>query len=151
MKKIPIRLLVAFLLPLLLIGFASFKSNRGGDIFIIYLNGKQVHRQFVHIDKSVKTLHLDATDDDVIDVSYSHCGAVGTNRVLTLRNGQNAVVKELRFPDVSGTDSKMRFSRKSLGKNSAATLKLYYAATELPDGKLLSIIQWREKEAVVKR
>ena len=48
--------------------FFSF-SNKGGDMFAIFLNGKPVLQQFVYADKSTKTLSLGPLrDNDKIEV-----------------------------------------------------------------------------------
>lgn len=87
MKKFNRSLFALLALPVLCVAASSFDNPRGGDTLEIYLNGKQVHQQFVHADNSTKALHLSAfTDNDKIDVMYSHCGKAGTGRVLsTLR------------------------------------------------------------------
>lgn len=139
-------------LPALCFGLFSISAKKGGDVFEIYLNGKQVHRQFVHVDNSVKTLQLQAFgDNDRIEVLYSHCGQVGTNRVLTLRNGKNELVKKIKFPDVSNNPSMMGFSPRDIANNGNVKLNLYYASKELPDGKLLATIRWNEGKAIAKR
>ena len=90
----------------------SFSNKRGGDVFEIYLNGKQVHQQFVHIDKSVKTIYLASlSDNDKIDVYYSHCGYAGKARVITIRNEKNEVIKKMEFGDGEGKRSPMSFYR----------------------------------------
>src|SRR4051812_34005539 len=93
-------------LSVLSLSLFSFTTDRGGDVFEIYLNGKQVHRQFVHVDKSVKTLQFDAFNaNDKIEVFYSHCGRPGTKRVLTFRNEKNELIKELKYPDTENNRS----------------------------------------------
>ncbi|HUP12225.1 MAG TPA: hypothetical protein VM187_08445 [Niastella sp.] len=151
MKKYSFLSTLIVALPVLCLGILSFSNNRGGDVFAIYLNGKQVHRQFVHIDKSVKTLQLDASNDnDKIEVFYSHCGSIGKNRTLTLRNENNELIKELKFPDVNNNQSMMGFYRKDVAKARATRLNLYYSSKELPDGKLLATIRLNEQKVIAK-
>ncbi|RYZ50972.1 MAG: hypothetical protein EOO14_18585, partial [Chitinophagaceae bacterium] len=71
--------LIAFCLASVFwVASSSFSGKWGGDSFAIYLNGKQVHQQFVYADKSVKTLSLtSANKNDKIEVLYSHCGRGG--------------------------------------------------------------------------
>jgi len=136
-------------LLLLCIGFSSFSTHKGGDVFTIYLNGKQVCRQFVLVDKSIKTLQLDASNaNDKIEISYSHCGRVGTSRVLTFRNEQNEPVKELKFPDASKKQSFMGFYCKYVAKNENTKLNVYYSAKELPEGRLLTTLQWNDRKVI---
>ncbi|MDQ3842965.1 MAG: hypothetical protein M3342_02980, partial [Bacteroidota bacterium] len=58
---LPILLLA---LPVLCTVLCSFSGNSGGDVFEIYLNGKQVLQQFVYMDKSAKTLQLQTSGDN---------------------------------------------------------------------------------------
>ncbi|HEY1022400.1 MAG TPA: hypothetical protein VGE06_08795 [Flavisolibacter sp.] len=130
---------------------SSFSGKWGGDIFAIYLNGKQVLRQVVHTEPSVKTLSLvSGNEKDKIDVLYSHCGQAGKSRVITIRNEKNELVKKLSFGDGSDDQSLMGFHRKDLGNAKQTKVSLYYSSSELPAGKLLARIVWQETRAVVK-
>lgn len=130
---------------------SSFSGKLGGDMFAIYLNGKQVHQQFVHADQSVKTLSLvSGNEKDKIDILYSHCGQGGKSRIITIRNEKNGLVKKLSFGDGRDDKSLMGFHRKELGNSKQATLQLYYSSKELPEAKLLARIVWQEAKAVVK-
>lgn len=144
---------VAYCLVLALCaGFFSFSGNRGGDHFEIYLNGKKVHQQFVHINPAAKTLHLNArSGSDQIGVVYSHCGQPGTNRVITFRNEKNEVVKKLAFGNGNDHRSVMRFSRRDVATSGSAKLALSYSAKELPEGRLLATVAWDESIAIDKR
>jgi hypothetical protein len=126
---------------------SSFSTASGGDLFTIYLNGRQMHRQFIHIDQSVKTLQLQSfNDNDKIEVLYSHCGNTGKNRVLTLRNEKNELIKEIKFTNSYNKNTLMGFCRKDIGKVMNGELNLWYSSIELPGGKLLATIIWRERE-----
>jgi hypothetical protein len=123
--------------------FFSFTDKKGGDVFEIYLNGKQIHQQFVHADNSTKTLQLSAINaNDKIEVFYSHCGLTGKNRVLIVRNEKNELIKEFKFADVNSKRSLMSFYWKDVSKNKAAKLNLYYSSKELPESKLLASLIW---------
>lgn len=146
---LPILLLA---LPVLCTVLFSFSGNSGGDVFEIYLNGKQVLQQFVYMDKSAKTLQLQTSgDNDKIEVFYSHCGVMGKNRVLTLRNEKNELIKELKFRDVNNNRSLMGFYRRDVTNNMNTVLNLYYSSKELPAGKLLATIHWNEQKVIAKR
>ena len=130
----------------------SFAWRGGGDVFAIYYNGKQVHRQFVHIDQSVKALQLQASgENDKIEVLYSHCGQPGTNRTLALRNAQNELIKELKFGNGESDHSLMTFYPGKILKAKNLKINLYYTSTELPEGKLLATILWADQKAIAKR
>jgi hypothetical protein len=143
-------LLIPFLV-MLCIGLFSF-SPRGGDVFAIYFNGKQVLRQYVHIDQSVKALQLNVSStNDKVEVFYSHCGQMGKGRTLTLRNERKELIKELKFPDASDEKSLMGFYPANVSKARNGEINLYYASKELPEGKLLATINWNDQKLTAKR
>src|SRR5690349_10347092 len=114
-----------FLLSLSVIAFA-FTTKLGGDSFEIYLNGKRLHQQFVHLNNDVKTLQFaPMNSNDKIEVMYSHCGRVGTNRVIAVRNEKNELLKEWKFANENSKPALMAFLRKDIPK--ADRVKLYYS------------------------
>ena len=144
-------LLMSLAVLLLCTASFSFTGERGGDVFEIYLNGKQVHQQYVHVDKSVKTLQLvSINESDKIEVFYSHCGTMGKNRVLTIRNEKNELIKEIKFTDEKGKRSLMGFYRKDIPGNKNSKMNLYYSSKELPAAKLLATISWKENRSLAK-
>lgn len=129
----------------------SFSGKWGGDVFAVFLNGKQVHQQAVYADKSVKTLTLPAgRASDKIEMYYSHCGKPGHNRVITVRNEKNALIRKLHFGNGKDHHSLMGFTRKDLGAKDTEQMQLYYSSEELPHEMLLARIVWKEARAVVK-
>lgn len=133
------------------VAFSSFSSDRGGDHFAIYLNGKQVLQQFVHAGQSVRTLSLvTGSEKDRVEVLYSHCGRGGKGRTITIRNQKNELVKKLSFGDGNEQPSRMGFYRKEITGSKNASVNLYYSSRELPEGKLLARIVWQEARAVAR-
>lgn len=129
----------------------SFSGKWGGDVFAVFLNGKQVHQQAVYADKSVKTLTLPAgRASDRIEMYYSHCGKPGHNRVITVRNEKNGLIRKLTFGNGKDHHSLMGFTRKELGAKDTERLRLYYSSDELPQEKLLAILDWENNRAVTK-
>jgi hypothetical protein len=129
----------------------SFSTNRGGDVLQIFLNGRQVHQQFVQNDKTVKTLHLaNLNPNDRIAVFYSHCGYAGKNRMLVFKNEKNQVVKEMKFPDAASNQSLMQFQQNEVSKNSSGTTKLYYSSNEMPQARWIATLTWAETKASAK-
>lgn len=126
-------------------GIFSFSGKKGGDMFAIFLNGKQVHQQFVHADKSVKTLTFRSLQpSDKIEVLYSHCGHAGTNRVLAIRDAKNNLLKKFSFGDGETNMSRMGFYQKDVAAANEGKVSLFYSSTELPEGRLLATIVWNE-------
>ena len=122
----------------------SFSTNKGGEGFEISLNNKVVLQQYGSDLNTVKTLKLDqAADNDQLSIRYHHCGRVGKNRTITIKDGQDKVLKQWNFTDVSDAAASMSCKVKDIlglrnGKNNI--LKLYYSSSELPKGRLLTSI-----------
>lgn len=126
----------------------SFSSKRGGDSFEITLNGKRVLQQFVYASKGVQTIQLTPTsDNDKLDIYYSHCGQVGKNRYITIKNEKDEPIKIWKFQDATDNNAAMSLKLKdilSLRKNKTDKLNLVYSSTELPKGKTLATIAGEE-------
>jgi hypothetical protein len=122
----------------------SFSSTRGGDSFEIVLNGKRVLQQFVYASKGVQTIQLTATsDNDKLDIYYNHCGQVGKNRCITIKNEKDQPIKVWNFADAVDKNTAMSFKLKdilSLRKNKTDKLNLSYSSSELPAGRTLATI-----------
>ena len=123
----------------------SFSNKMGGDSFEVYINKKLVFQQYVTRGEAVKSLQVDQSNyNSAIEVYYSHCGQTGTSRTISIRDGQNKVLKEWRFQDTPGTRTSMACNVKdiiSLQKlSNDNTLNLYYSSHELPGGRLLAAI-----------
>jgi hypothetical protein len=122
----------------------SFSSNFGGEGFEISLNGKVVLKQYHKELDAVKTLQLSsAWPDDQLTIRYYHCGKVAKNRIITIKDGQNKVIKEWKFKDVETPMGEMSCKVQellSLKKGTNQVLKLYYSSSELPDGRQLATV-----------
>ena len=125
----------------------SFKPA-GGEGFEIYLNNKLVMQRFGNQINDVQELQLDRPGpDDKLVVKYHHCGKVGKNRIITIRNENNEVLKEWRYADAATPVSAMSCRMNeimSLEKIKASELKLYYSSSELPKGRQLASISFRK-------
>jgi hypothetical protein len=123
----------------------SFKPA-GGEGFEIYLNNKLVMQRFGNQINNVQELQLDRPGpDDKLIVKYHHCGKVGKNRIITIRNENNEVLKEWRYADAATPVSAMSCRMNdiiSLEKIKASKLKLFYTSSELPKGRLLATISF---------
>ena len=117
-------------------------STVGGDHFEIYLNKKLVVEQYVSQTSGVKSLVLKKSDaNSQLDVYYSHCGKIGNERTIVIKDGQKNVLKKLRFAD--GDDKFMSCKVKDIlnvQKNEDTRLYLYYSSKQLPEGRLLASI-----------
>ena len=122
----------------------SFSSKKGGDSFEIVLNGKRVLQQFVYASKGVQTVQLTQTsDNDKLDIFYNHCGQVGKNRYITIKNEKDQPIKVWKLADAVDKNGVMSFKLKdilSLRKNKTDKLNLFYSSSELPAGRTLATI-----------
>ena len=144
-KRVAIKLLVPIGLVVLL---SAFSGSMGTDSFTISLNGKTLLQQYVTRDETTKSLQLDQRDyNDQLIISYNHCGEVGTNRTIVLKDGQNKLLKEWHFADAAGTspvgpNAAMSCKVKDIfdlqKANGSDKINLYYSARQLPNGRLLA-------------
>jgi hypothetical protein len=137
-------IVIRSLLVLICAGLFSFSDKKGGDSFEIWLNGKKILQQFVHASNAVQTLQISpASDNDKLIIYYSHCGQVGKDRYITIKDENNRALKVWKFQDAIDKNAAMEFKLKdilSLRKNKAGKLGISYSSHELPEGKMLAII-----------
>jgi hypothetical protein len=138
-------------LGLALILFCAFTSP-GGDSYEVYIGKERILQYFVHGKKSVPVIKLnDKQSDQQMSVTYSHCGTIGKDRAITIRNEKTNVEKKWKFADM-GTVASLTGSGKAMNlsvadiiqlkkKNGNNKLTLYYASRELPEGKVLATIE----------
>ena len=132
------------MMPVLLgLTFFSFSSKPGGEDFEIFLNNKVVIQRFGSDVNSVNNLRLNpAAVNDKLTIKYHHCGRVGKNRIVTIKDGQNNVLKTFRYADAATPVAAMTLPVKDIPgiEKGNGTLKLYYSSTELPNGRMLATI-----------
>lgn len=140
MKRIIIKTMTLVAMTATLFSF----TNLGGEGFEIYLNNKVVLQHYGKPDNAPKNIRLNAyAANDQLTVKYHHCGKVGKNRVLTIKDKQNKILKEWRFADAAVPFAPMNCNVKDilrLGKGNNSEFKLYYTSSELPGGRLLTTI-----------
>ena len=137
----------ALVLLALFATLTSFSGNWGGDSYQVYVNGKLILEQYVHNQKGVKTIALQqANTNDQVSIVYSHCGASGKSRTISVRDANNKVLKQWTFDDAAtGTKTAMMSCKAveilNVKKTSGLDrLNLFYTSKELPEGKLLAYI-----------
>ncbi len=134
----------AFALVAIAATLLSFTANSpsGGEGFEIFVNGKVVLQQFGKNLDNVKTLQLNsASPNDKLTIKYHHCGLVGKNRFVTIKNADNTPLKVWRYKDVTTPVGDMSCTVKdllSLQKNKSGGLKIFYSSSELPKGRQLA-------------
>jgi hypothetical protein len=124
----------------------SFTLKPGGEGFEIFLNNKVIIQKFGTEINSVQNLSLNnSSAGDKLIIKYHHCGRVGKNRIITIKDAQNKSLKEFHYADAGSTVSSMLVNVKdlySLKKVYNGTLKLFYSSTELPAGRVLATINF---------
>jgi len=122
----------------------SFSPNFGGEGFEISLNNKVVVQKYGTNINDMNSLQLDQSAfNAALTVKYHHCGRVGKNRVLCIKDGQNKILKEWHFADVATPVAAMSVEVKDIlnfRKGNGSFLKLYYSSSELPNGRMLTSI-----------
>ncbi|MBI5856760.1 MAG: hypothetical protein HZB42_03835 [Sphingobacteriales bacterium] len=124
--------------------FSSFSHKPGGEGFEVFLNNKLILQRFGNQLNTAQTIQLNqGSANDELSIKYYHCGTVGKNRMLTIKDGQNKVLKEYHFADASSNSTGMKCRVNeiiSLRKGNNSVLKLYYSSSEIPAGRLLASI-----------
>ncbi|HMU46917.1 MAG TPA: hypothetical protein PKC72_11140 [Chitinophagaceae bacterium] len=133
---------------------SSFSSLPGGEGFEIYLNNKLVLQQFGTKMNDIKSISLSqAAAGDQVSIKYYHCGHVGKNRVVYIKNKANTTLKEWKYKDVSQPVAAMSFHVSEvlqLRKSSNGLLGIYYSSSELPEGRLLAKVDINSKDVTSK-
>jgi hypothetical protein len=115
----------------------------GGDKCEIYINNRLVVENYISHSSGTKTVTLfPGNYNNKIDIYYSHCGTIGTNRTLTVKDAQNRILKKWDFAEASAGNTAMTLKGKDimdLQKNNA-TVKLFYSSKELPQGRILATV-----------
>ncbi len=141
MKKIISK---TFALVVIAATLLSFTSKFGGEGFEILVNGKIVLQKYGGNMDNVKFLELSKTaPKDKLSIRYYHCGKVGKNRIVTIKDGDNNTVKVFRFADVAAPVGEMSCTVQdllSLKKGNNHVFKLYYSSSELPKGRQLASV-----------
>ena len=141
---------VVILLSLFTLGLISFsfsvkyvtKSSFGGEGFEIYLNDKLIVQRYGNDMNSIKTIQLDqSVSNGQLAIRYYHCGRPGKSRVITIKDEQNTVLKQWKFGDAKDASAKVCCNVKDIlalpKLKTGKKVSLYYASTEIPNGREL--------------
>ena len=122
----------------------SFLPNPGGEGFEISLNNKVVIQQYGSDMNNLKSLELSqVSSNEKLTIRNHHCGKIGRNRVVTIKDGQNKILKEFRYEDPATPVGAMSLTIQDilrLKKGTTTAMKLYYSSSELPGGRILATI-----------
>lgn len=143
------KIMKLFIITAMFAGAFSFTSFAGGDVYEIYLNNKLIYTQTYKMASGTNDLRLSKLNaNDKLVIKYSHCGVQGNSRSIVIKDENNNILKEWKFTDAKNNQSVMTIPVKELLalKTKNSTLKLYYSAKQLPDGRMLAAITVGEKE-----
>ncbi len=119
----------------------SFAPKPGGEGFEIFLNNKLLVQRFGSEINNANTLQLSSTAaTDQLVIKYYHCGKTGKNRIVTIKDDQNRVLKEFKFTDAGTSSVSVPVKDIANLKKGNTVLKLYYSSSELPNGRMLASI-----------
>ena len=145
MKQSNLKKTFAKVFAFVLLSLFAFNVKAGVDSYKIYLNNKLILEQFVNKPLNIKSLQLDkANATDKLVIFYSHCGVIGKERSIAIKDDEGKILKEWKFANVTGSDESMVIPVKELlvlvKNNSDAHLNIYYAAQQLPKGRMLTSV-----------
>jgi hypothetical protein len=134
----------ALLLVVTTAALLSFSPSFGGEGFEIYLNGKIVLQQFGKEMNTVKNLQLgQLSTSDRLTIRYHHCGRLGKERVVTVKDEKEKVLKVWRYKDATSPIGEMLCSAQdiiTLKKAGTNVFRIYYSSSELPQGRMLASV-----------
>jgi len=144
MKKIIQSLLAGIALLAICFGSSSFTVTKGGEGFQIYLNNKLLVQRFGNEINNPIKIELDQRfASEQLSVKYFHCGRLGSDRDITIRDKQNRILKEWHFGDGSATAAMMNCPVKDIIEvqhETTGLMNLFYKSNELPNGRVLTSI-----------
>ncbi len=134
---------------MLCITFLSFRAHAGGDYFKVYLNNKLILEKNLWEPLNLEQLQLGkANVNDKLTFHFSHCGKLGNDRKITVKDGKGNTMKEWKFPDAPGSrQSGMTIAVKDILDLQQSDLQFYYSAKELPKGQLVGSFKVGSKTA----
>lgn len=131
-------------LSVLSIFLFSFLPKSGGEGFEVYLNNKVVLQQFGKDLNAIKSVSLDQSNsNDELMIKYHRCGNGAQNRLFTIKDAQNRILKQWHFTNNTGSIAMMSCKVKeilSLQKGNGHKFNLYYSSSEIPEGRLLTVL-----------
>ena len=89
----------------------------------------------------------------MIDINYSHCGMIGKSRTLLVKDASGNVLNQFKYPDASGTKKYMTCTVKDIMKTQKQnnnSVYLYYLSNELPEGRMLAVMNFNNSTASLK-
>jgi len=121
----------------------SFSPKPGAEGFEIYLDSKLLVQSYGSDMNTVQSLECNqSAANSRFIIKYYHCGKIGKNRIITIKDAQNKVLKEFNFRDAKTPTGVIALDVKDVRnlKNGSSPLKLFYSSSELQGGRLLASV-----------
>jgi hypothetical protein len=120
--------------------FSAFAPLPGAHSFQVYLDDKVVADQYIDRTRTAPKITIDpAENHKQLVVKYNECNRTVSGRVLTIKDTDDKVLKELKFDGTSkGFENPMSCNVRdlvALKPKTGNTLKLYYASVDFPEGQ----------------
>lgn len=130
----------------LLFSMSLFVTNawtKGMDSYEVYLNGKLLKREIVTKSFDLNSIRLDKSNiNDNLVIYYHQChGVPGTNRSITVRDGNGKTIKEWKFADEGKDNAGMSIPVKDilqLQKGASRQYVFVYTTGDRPQGQVLA-------------
>lgn len=121
---------------------SSFAPKPGSASYEVYLNNQLLMKEYLHGRKEAPTLPLNVSSaQDEFSLTFNNCGKVDTSRKISLKDEQDATLKEWTFADSPDIKNQMKIKVADIvafrGKHS--TTKLMYSSRELSDIHLVNL------------
>ena len=123
---------------------ASSFATPGGEGFEIYL-GKQLFVQ--HFGNSMNTVSslqwTPALANEEMVIKYYHCGQPGKDRMITVKNAADQVIKQFHYQDAPtpAISLKMKVITDLAAAKHILEVKLVYSSKELPKGREILLVR----------
>jgi hypothetical protein len=128
----------------------SLTTVPGGEFYRISLNGKKVIEQFLTREEKTPSLQINEySAHDMLTVYYNHCGNIGSNRVVALKDDQSTLKKWI-FDDKSGDQMSINLKDMILAADHLSSFQLVYFSKELPKGRILANVELTKATAAKK-
>ena len=154
MRPINLRSTAAILFVVLTsVVLCSFAPDPGGYSYEVYLNNQLVIKEHLYGRKETPTIPLNMTTaQDELAIMFNNCNKVDTKRKISLRDDQDATLKEWTFTDSPDIKNQMRIKVNEIVafSNKHSMTKLVYSSREVDNGVHMINIQLSDATALKK-
>jgi len=135
------------------VALCSFTPKPGGYSYEVYLNNQLVIKEHMYGRKETPTIPLNMTTaQDAISITFNNCNQVDVSRKISLKDDQDAIIKEWTFGDSPDIKNQMKIKVTEIVAvgNKHSTVKLVYSSQAVNDGVHLLNLQLSDATALKK-